>query len=273
MLLTTAAAQGSGPGERRIAHPLGDAYLLQPERCNPSCPLLIVSHSRGMSASESMTRPHLQRMFERFTRAGFAVLVSNDAGARSWGQPASLMYLSQIRERAIRKFLFNGNTYTFGYSMGGLPATLSAFRRVFPVMGVVLLDARVNLLDAWQGSDPGRRHEIAEAYGVPVSGALPFGADPYHDYHAPEYHALPVFVAGSPDDRTVVFAQNGEALFLRSSTPDSQLLRLKGPHLGGSHFDDEVTSSMVTFLERLEQNGARTQPPFEAVRAAPNVRR
>lgn len=217
-----------------------------------------------MSAETSLSRPHLERMFERFARAGFAVLVSNDAGTRSWGQPASLLYLAQLRERAVQLFAFNGNTYTLGYSMGGLPATLSAYKNVFPVAGVLLLDARVNLLDAWHGSDLTRRAEIARALGVDGHDPLPVGTDPLHDYAAAHALALPLFVAGSPDDQTVPFARNGEALFARGAAPDSQLVRLKGPHLGGSHFDGEVVADMLGFLRRVELTAQAKRAPREA---------
>ena len=236
--------------EIRLTHPLGDAYLLTPERCEPACPLLIVSHSRGMTAAESLTHPNLARFFGRFVEGGFAVLVSNDAGGDTWGKPAALLYLEQVRARAVRLFAFSGRSYALGYSMGGLPALLSAYKGLFPVAGVLLLDARVNLLNAWQAQDRRRREDIAAALDVSSRAPLPHGADPLHDY--PAENDLPLFVAGSPQDQTVPFAENGEALFGRSGAREKQLLWLSGPHLGESHFGGRVADEMLAFLNRLE---------------------
>jgi len=205
-----------------------------------------------MTAVESLAKPHLRRFFRNFTEAGFAVLVSDDAGADTWGAPKVLDYLAQVREEAIREFPFNGITYALGYSMGGLPALMSAYRASFPVSGVLLLDARVNLLDAWQSNDVVRRREIAQAFGVLDSDPLPLGSCPLSDFQGDVTRRVPVFVAGSPDDRTVPFAVNGQEVYRRVRGVPKQLMVLSGPHLGASHFADEVAESMVAFLERLE---------------------
>lgn len=239
--------------EVRIPNVFADAYLLRPFSCPATgCPLVVVTNSRGLSAEAALDRPNLQNIFSELTRARFAVLVSNDAFGRSWGRPEFLKYLDDIHADATKLFDFNGNTYTFGYSMGGVAALASAYKNVFPVAGVVLLDARVNLLDAWQSADAARVREIAEAYGLRTTDPLPVRDDPLHGFKGPREASLPVFVAGSPDDRTVPFAYNGEALFARTTSRESRLLRLSGPHLGGSHFGPEFTKPMVAFLERLE---------------------
>ncbi|WP_246351713.1 alpha/beta hydrolase family protein [Deinobacterium chartae] len=237
----------------RLAHPLGDAYLLVPPRCrSAACSLIVVSHSRGMTAQASFERAHLNTLYSSFTSAGYAVLVSDDAGARSWGNPQSLSYLGEVHRLATRHFRFSGRTYTFGYSMGGLPALLSAYRGVFPVHGVMLLDARVNLEDAWRSTDHKRRAEIAHAFGIAPTDELPHGFDPLSDYG--EGSRIPMFIAGSPTDRTVPFSSNGERLYHRDSrTAQVELLRLEGPHLGGSHWGPEVVGSMVRFVNRLER--------------------
>lgn len=256
----------------RLTHPLGDSFLIPPMECRAPCPLVIVSHSRNMKAEDSMTRPHLLKMFERFSRAGMAVLVSGDAGGRSWGDQRALDYVVQLRQMAIQELPQVGNTYTLGYSMGGLPALLSAYRRLFPVSGVLLLDARVNLLDAWHGSDLKRKQEIAQAHGVTLDDPLPFGIDPLNDYRDTDSRRVPLFVAGSPEDQTVLFRHNGEMLFTRTLSRESKLFALSGPHLGASHFGDEVTEAMVNFVSRLEHlsRAAARKRPVEAV-APPGV--
>lgn len=205
-----------------------------------------------MTATESLSRAHLTRMFQKFSRAGVAVLVSDDAGSRTWGEPKALEYLAEVREAAIQEFAFSGNTYTMGYSMGGLPALLVAFKAVFPVSGVLLLDARVNLMDAWQAGDVGRREEIARAYGLATTDPLPFGADPVNDFYDARTRALPLFVAGSPDDQTVPLRYNGEALLARNTSRETRFHLLSGPHLGASHFADAVTDAMLAFVDRQE---------------------
>ncbi|WP_216329775.1 alpha/beta hydrolase [Deinococcus aestuarii] len=256
------------PEALRFPHPLGDAFLFRPAACTPACPLVIVSHSRGMTAEVSLTRPHLRSLYARLLGAGYAVLVSNDAGATTWGAPQALTYLADMRSRAIRTFPFNGRTYNFGYSMGGLPALLTAYLPVYPVSGVILLDAQVNLNDAWKGSNATFRADIGTAHGVSLLAPLPPRRDPAEFFTGPQATQLPVLVAGSPEDQVVSFARNGEALFSRNTSDHSRLVRLTGPHLGGSHFGDALVNEMLTFLGRLEQRvtpdqGALPRPSGE----------
>ncbi|GMA14299.1 alpha/beta hydrolase (plasmid) [Deinococcus metallilatus] len=243
------------PPVLRFTHPLGDAFLLRPASCAPACPLVVVSHSRGMSAELSLTRPHLRSLFARLTEAGYAVLISNDAGPTTWGAPQALTYLADMHARAVRTFPFNGHTYNFGYSMGGLPALLTAYKGVYPVSGVILLDAQVNLLDVWRGSNATFSAEVTASHGLNGQAALPPGRDPYHDFAGQDAAQLPLLVAGSAEDQVVAFTRNGEALYARSASPESRLLRLTGPHLGASHFGDALVSGMLAFLNRLEHAG------------------
>ncbi|PYE56202.1 alpha/beta hydrolase family protein [Deinococcus yavapaiensis] len=239
--------------EVRVPNPFGDAYLLRPTSCPVTgCPLIIVANSRGLSAEKALERPNLQSIFSELTRARFAVLVSNDPTGRAWGRPDFLRYLGEIRTDASKLFEFNGHTYTLGYSMGGIAALMAAYKNVFPVSGVVLLDGRVNLLDAWQGSDAARVREIADAYGIRTNDPLPVADDPLHGYKGPREASLPILIAGSPDDKTVSLLHNGEALFARTTSRESRFVRLTGPHLGASHFGPEFTKPMLAFLERLE---------------------
>lgn len=257
--LANAAPAGPAPAPfevTRLTDPLGDAFLLRSAKCQPSCPLVVVSHSRGMSAELSLTRPQLRDLFAKLTGAGYSVLVSNDAGATTWGSEEAIAYLAEMRARAIQLFPFNGRTYNFGYSMGGLPALLTAYQGVYPVSGVLLLDAQVNLLDVWHGPNPAFRQEVGAAQRLDEEAPLPAGRDPLHDYAGVTGSDLPLFVAGSSEDQTVSFAHNGEALFALSASPGSRLLRLSGAHLGASHFGDALLSGALAFLngvERLEQ--------------------
>lgn len=258
----TPAPQLDLPGPLRFAHPLGDAFLFRPAVCAPSCSLVVVSHSRGMTAELSLTRPHLRAVYARLLGAGYAVLVSNDAGPATWGAPQALIYLAEMRARAIQSFPFSGRTYNFGYSMGGLPALLTAYLPVYPVSGVVLLDAGVNLQAVWTGTNAAFQADIASAYSLPVGALLPPARDPYNDFATPEAARLPLLVAGSPDDRVVPFARHGEPLLARNTSPHSRLVRLTGTHLGGSHFGPAFLDEVLAFLNRLEHS-AQVPPPAQ----------
>ncbi|THF84994.1 alpha/beta hydrolase [Deinococcus sp. KSM4-11] len=236
----------------RLPHPLGDAFLYTPTACAPTCPLVVVSHSRGMTADLSLTRPHLTALYARLQGAGYAVLVSNDAGPTTWGAPQALTYLADMHARAVRLFPFDGHTFTFGYSMGGLPALLTAYAGVYPVSGVMLLDAQVSLEDAWRGGNPTFMADIAAAHGLRPGEALPPGRDPARDYPGAGT-ALPLLVAGSAADSAVSFARNGEVLYAANTSPESRLLHLDGPHLGGTHFGPAFADELLAFLERVRQ--------------------
>ncbi|WP_309569893.1 alpha/beta hydrolase [Deinococcus sp.] len=241
----------------RLSHPLGDAFFFSPVACAPTCPLVVVSHSRGMTADLSVTRPHLLAIFRRLQAAGYAVLVSNDAGPTTWGAPQALTYLGDLHRRAARLFPFDGHTFNFGYSMGGLPALLTGYSGVYPVSGVILLDAQVNLNDAWRGGNVTFMADIAAAHGLTRGEPLPPGRDPARDYPGAGVQ-LPLLVAGSATDSAVSFTRNGEALYAANAAPESRLLRLEGPHLGGSHFSSAFVDELLAFLTRVRhgQTGA-----------------
>ncbi|PNY80984.1 alpha/beta hydrolase [Deinococcus koreensis] len=227
---------------------------------------MVVSHSRGMTAELSLSRPHLLAIYRRLQAAGYAVLVSNDAGPTTWGAPQALTYLGDMHSRATRAFPFNGRTYNFGYSMGGLPALLTASLGVYPVSGVILLDAQVSLQDVWRSGrgNPTFVADIAAAHGLTRGETPPPERDPWTRARG-TWAALPLLVAGGAGDTVVSFARNGEALFAQSSAQGSQLLRLEGPHLGGSHFGDALLEPMLAFLGRLESAQARAPKPLVPV--------
>lgn len=254
LALSGAGAAQTSPSPltpQRLPHSQGDAFLFPAVNCAPTCPLVIVSHSRGMSAETSLARPHLRRIFETFANAGYAVLVSHDAGTNTWGNDASVAYLAQVREQAVALVPFNGRTYTLGYSMGALPALRAARQNTFPVAGALLLDGTANLENAWRGSDAKRREEIARAHGVAQGDSLPPGADPLAA-NEDEGRELPLFVAGSLGDQTVPLRLNGLALYARADPAVRRLLLLTGPHLGGSHFGEAVVREMLKFLNANE---------------------
>ena len=105
----------------------------------------------------------------------------------------------------------------------------------------------------WRGGNPTFTADIAAAHGLRPGEALPPGRDPAREYPGVGA-ALPVLVAGSAADSAVSFVRNGEALYAASTSPESRLLHLEGPHLGGTHFGPAFTDEMLAFLERVRQS-------------------
>lgn len=242
--------------EQAIAHPQGESFLFTPASCQvQACPLVVVSHTRGRTAADFRASPFVRRYLDAFLARGFAVLLSNDAGPRTWGGPATLAYLADVHDGATRRLHWNGRTYAFGISMGGLPALRSALGGPYPVSGVALLDAHVSTETALHNaSDPSRQAEVAAAYGLPdLAAPLPPDSDPLALARA--LPPLPLFIAGSPDDAAVPFAENGLDLYPHARPEVSRLVVLRGPHLGGSHFAPELVAQLADFFARLEREG------------------
>jgi hypothetical protein len=240
--------------EYRIEHPLGESYLYTPVQCAAQpCPLIVVSHTRGRTAADFRLSPFVRLYLDAFLERGFAVLLSSDAGPRTWGNPAALNYLGAVHAQAVRRFAWNRRTYAFGLSMGGLSALRSALIGPYPVFGVALLDAHVSLDAALRDpSDTSRQTEVAQAYGLSgAQAALPLRSDPLDLIR--DHPALPVFMAGSPDDTAVPFSANGLALFAELPPTERRLLNLSGPHLGGSHFAPEVVAAFADFFAGQER--------------------
>jgi len=229
----------------------GPSFLLVPDACmrDLRCPLVVVSHPRGQTAEHLSGSPAFASYAEALTRSNFAVLFSNDSGPTPWGAPAALASLADLQSRSTDLFQFNGRTYAFGVSMGGLMALRSAQQGPYPVSGVVLLDAWADLQGAW--AMPGRqRAEVEEAYGI--SEAPSGDLDPM--VLAETYPKLPLFIIGSPDDNAVPFVENGLRLFDRAAEPGvSQLVTLSGAHLGGSHFTPALAQRVAEFLQEVER--------------------
>lgn len=234
-----------------IWHRQGNSYLLKPSTCAHGCPLVMVHHPHGRTASEMLERPHVLTLLSALLEGGAAVLLSNDAGRAAWGSPGALRYAAEVHSKAVKKLHWNGRTYAMGLSMGGLPALLSPHTQPYRVSAVILIDAKVNLRESWlEDHDPRfaqHRREISEAYGVPSGAVLPYGLDPLHDYT----HRLPLLVIGSTEDGIVDFERNSAALLARA--PQAKLLLLSGAHLSQSRFSPEIGRAVAEFVQRKEQ--------------------
>lgn len=244
----------------RLAHTEGDAYLWIPHSCKTkACSLMVVSHSRGNTSDATLQKPHLMSFFKTFVDDGIAVLISNDAGPNTWGNEKALQYLKNVWEEARKSFHFNGKTFAMGYSMGGVPATLSVQKQLYPVNALILIDARVNML-GYEGSDPKRVQEIKVAYEQP--DGTPVGQ--VHDPMTGAFSgSVPVMVVGSFEDRTVPFAENGEKFFeVHGKNPNSVMLKLPGGHLHMNRWDPDTARDILGFLKHLRP--APAPKPLEA---------
>ncbi|GGJ54796.1 hypothetical protein GCM10008938_46060 [Deinococcus roseus] len=264
-LLATAQAGKFNPvgagALMRLPHTEGDAYLWVPHSCkHKACSLMVVSHSRGNTSEATLQKPHLMQFFKTFVDDGIAVLISNDAGPNTWGNEKALLYLKSIWEEARSSFHFNGKTFALGYSMGGLPASLSVQKTLYPVSALVLIDARVDMLAAYQGSDASRVQEIQVAYQHdPAATENPLLHDPMTEAFA---GSVPLMVIGSKDDRTVPFADNGEKFFLlHGKNPNSVMLQLPGGHLHMNRWDPDTARDILGFLKHLKPG---VEKPMEA---------
>lgn len=234
----------------RLPHTDGDAFLWVPHDCaKKACSMMVVSHSRGNTSYATLEKPHLMSFFQNFVEEGVAVLISNDAGPNTWGNEKSLLYLKSIWIEASKSFHFNGKTYALGYSMGGLPASLSVQRQLYPVTALILMDARVNMLGAYGGADASRAEEIKVAYQAPEGTTEMALHDPMLENFK---SSIPMMVIGSKDDRTVPFADNGEKFYrLHGNNPDSVKLLLPGGHLHMNRWAPETARDILLFMKNL----------------------
>jgi len=235
----------------RLDQPDGPSFLHVPDMCvrDLRCPLIVVSHPRGQTAEHLSSSPAFASYAGALTRNNFAVLFSNDSGLNPWGAPAALASLADLQTRSTELFQFNGRTYAFGVSMGGLMALRSAQQGPYPVSGVIMLDAWADLQGAW--AVPGRhRAEVEEAYGISEAPAPDL--DPM--MLAETHPKLPLLIIGSLDDNAVPFGGNGLRLFDRAAEPGvSQLVMVSGPHLGGSHFAPALAEQVGRFIQEVER--------------------
>jgi hypothetical protein len=249
-----------------VSDPAGDAILIVPPVClSGHCPLLIVSHGRKASPASQLRHPVLKRFFQILSSYGYVLLFSDDAGPETWGNAAALAMIRRICAVALTRFNWNGTIYTLGISMGGLSATLTAYRRTLktPVAAVALVGGRVNLADAHSGP-PGRTAAIDLAYPAhgPVFATASRGHDPVNGFADFPGKSTPVIAIVSPGDSVVSSTRNGERLVELSRTAGtaSRLITVTGQHLGRGHFTDAIAQRIARFFEqhgRLQQEQPR----------------
>ena len=268
----------------------GDAILVIPAACAAGgCPLVVVSHRWGGTPEHALDRvghPAYSAFLERFTDAGFALLLSKDGGLETWGNAAALANVLSVWFKA-RAFYNFGDTFTLGFSMGGLPASLLGLTGRLPVRGTVAVAAQLSLLDAYTSPGwPARSLSVARAYKldpnvIPNNAALAavsFGHDPVGDLKLittssptiranPAWRRVPTLVVASRTDATVDFTANSAAFVALLSTlePQTRLLEVSGGHLGAAHFAPLVADAAIRFLKGLETQTGQPEPkPFAA---------
>jgi len=240
----------------------GPSFLRVPPACyRQECALVIVSHPRGQSGVRLRDSAGISVLVDALLAAPFAVLLSDDGGPTNWGSPAALAQVTGLREEAVTHFAFSGRTYALGLSMGGLLALRSALpESLYPVSGVALIDAWVDVHAAWKTAVT-RRAEIQTAYGT--AGEPPAHLNPLHK--AKLTPPLPLFVVASPDDRVVPMQTNSERLFAHAEPVVSEFMQVSGTHLGGNRFTPAVAERIAGFFQRLETR-ATQRPPEQANR-------
>lgn len=237
-----------------LADRTGESVLLIPRACERrGCPLVVVSHGRQASARSELGDPVLKRFFDHLGSRGYVLLLSGDAGPESWGNQAALTSIRRAFKRAKTQFQWDGRPYTLGISMGGLCATLTAYRLTLavPVKAVALIAGRVNLADAHCGP-PERTAALERAYGA--TGEAFWRAvryhDPVQDFADFEGNTTPVLAVASPEDTAVNSAVNGQWLVQlgRLAGAPSQSLTVSGCHLGPEHLGAGVAKRIEHFF-------------------------
>ncbi|THF72012.1 alpha/beta hydrolase [Deinococcus sp. Arct2-2] len=228
----------------------GPSFLRIPDTCRKqACALVVVAHPRGQSAERLHASPQVNVLVQALLDASFAVLISDDGGANTWGSPAALDQVAGLHADAVSQFDWNGRTYALGLSMGGLLALRSALPgSPYLVSGVALIDGWADLRSAWGGS-VARRTEIADAYGLGTAPPEP-SLNPLAEMmnHAP----LPLFLAASPDDAVVSMKANADLVYSKAEAGVSDWVALTGPHLGGNRFSVTLARQLAGFFGRLE---------------------
>ncbi|MEF2277899.1 alpha/beta hydrolase [Deinococcus sp. YIM 134068] len=237
------------PDTVRLERISGPSFLRVPPACYVrECALVVVSHPRAQSAERLYGSPSVGVLVNALLAAPFAVLLSDDGGPNTWGSPAALDQVKELHTDAVGHFAWNGRTYALGLSMGGLLALRSALPgSPYRVSGTALIDGWADLREAW-GTGATRRTEIEEAYGLPGEPDPRLNPLPNAEAAPP----LPLFIVGSPDDKTVPLASNSQRLFARAEPGVSEFVTLTGPHLGGNRFSPTLAGQLTTFFTRLE---------------------
>lgn len=231
------------------------SLLKVPPSCqSQKCALVVISHPRSQDTVRLMSSSSMNIFTAALLRGGFAVLLSHDGGPATWGSKAGLSAAAKTHASAVRRFPWNGKTYALGLSMGGLMSLRSALPgSPYQVHGVALIDAWVNLTDAWATSLV-RRQEIQAAYGV--AGRPTPAIDPLA---AASRISAPLFVVASRDDRTAPSNTNAEAL-LSAAPGRKEVVWLSGPHMGGNRFTPQLANRLVAFFKELNGGGLAQKP-------------
>jgi hypothetical protein len=280
--LSPSLGSSRASGENRIVHIAdagGDAILVVPETCAAGrCDLLVVSHRWGGKPEHALDRnghPTYSAFLERFTNAGFALLLSNDGGLETWGNAAALENASRVWAKARALYSF-GNTFTMGFSMGGLPATLLGLTGRLPVIGTVTVAAQLSLFDAYSSPNlPARSQSVARAYGFQprVEMSAPaLNHDPVGGLKLitasrsirpdPPWRPIPTLAVASRADATVDFTSNSAAFVALLSRLElrTRLYEVTGGHLGADHFAPRVADAAIAFLKALSAHPRRATP-------------
>lgn len=240
--------EADGRASRPIPDSLGAAQLVVPPRCrSAACALVIVSHGRGGQALDGITHPPFDTLVDAIDVQGYVLLLSNDGGRETWGSPGALAYIRRVYQAAQPHFQGNGRVYTLGISMGGLPATLTAYRQTqgVPVRAVAIVAGRVNLRDAVRTSLK-RAASIEKAYGA--SGLD--GHDPVNDFARFPGRSTPLLAVVSPQDQAVNSARNGARLteLARRAGADVRVIQVRGPHLSRGYVNADVGRQIGQFF-------------------------
>lgn len=251
--LSLAAARGwtveaDGRATRAVPDPQGAAQLVVPERCRrANCPLVIVSHGRGGQALDGITHPPFDTLVDAIDVQGYVLLLSNDGGQETWGSPGALTYIRRVYRAARPHFQSDGRIYTLGISMGGLPATLMAYRRTLgvEVRATAIVAGRVNLSDAVRTSVR-RAASVRRAYGA----ASLARHDPVNDFATFPGRRTPLLTVVSPQDTAVRSAANGVRLahLARSAGASVRVIQVQGPHLSRGYMNADIGRQIALFF-------------------------
>ncbi|OLV17245.1 hypothetical protein [Deinococcus marmoris] len=186
------------------------------------------------------------------------LLLSSDGGRETWGSPTALNTLRRAYRAALPHFRHDGRVYTLGISMGGLPATLTAYRRTlgFPINAVALVAGRVNLNNAVRTSKS-RGRSVAAAF----AGASTRGHDPVNDFSGFVGTKTPLLVVSSSQDQAVSGVKNGLLLatLARRVGAKTKVIGVMGPHLNpsvrerGYRAADRVVLQDASLIQRFRQ--------------------
>lgn len=255
--LGTVQAQDSAgwkldPDGRRsliLPDPAGDSQLVVPPVCwQRACPLVIVSHGRGGQASDGSTHAPFDAMLDALDVQGFVLLLSSDGGRETWGSPRALNTVRRAYRAALPQFTHDGRVYTLGISMGGLPATLTAYRRTLglPIKAIALVAGRVNLNNAVRTSKS-RGRSVAAAF----AGASTQGHDPVNDFSRFVGTRTPLLVVSSPQDQAVSGVQNGLLLatLARKAGARTKVIGVMGPHLNRQYVNADIGGQIGAFFK------------------------